>query len=323
MTIRRDLLTALCALAALPAHPQQRGKVWRIGYLAASSGPEPAVEALREQLRKLGYVEGRTIAFEYRWAAGREDRVQELAAELVRLNVDVIVTRTNFVALAAKRATATIPIVMAGAADPVGAGVIASLGRPGGNVTGVTLNSTEIDGKRLQLLHEVIPKATRVATLVWDKSVTKSLFLEQNVAAAKQMGLTLVHQEVGTPEGLDAAFAAMQRARAQALVVQTNPFVSNHVKRILDLAVQHRLPAIYATKGWMDEGGLMYYGVDARELHRHAATYIDRLLRGAKPADLPVEQPTTYELVINLKTAKALGLVIPQAVLLRADEVIQ
>jgi len=314
-------LAMLCV--PYPSWAQQPAKVWRVGYLSAISGPDEAVDVLREQLRKLGYVEGRNIAYEYRWAAGREERVQELAEELVRLKVDVIVTRTTFVAFAAKRATGTIPIVMAGAADPVGGGVIASLARPGGNVTGVTQNLTETDGKRLQLLHEMVPTATRVATLTWGKSPLRPLFLDQISKAARQMGITLVNQEVSAPEGFEPAFVAMQRARAQALTVQSNPFFSNHTKRLVDLAAQYRLPAIYSTSGWMDGGGLMYYGVGGRELHRQAATYVDKIFKGAKPADLPVEEPTKYELMVNLKTARALGLTIPQSVLLRATEVIK
>ena len=310
-------------LAALPAHSQQPGKIWRVGYLSTASGPGEAVDALREQLRKLGYVEGRNIAYEFRWAAGRQERVQELAEELVRLKVDVIVTQTTFVATAAKRATATIPIVMASTQDPVGGGVIASLARPGGNVTGVTQNTTETDAKRLEILHEIIPKATRFASLVWDKSLTKAGFVEQARAAAKKLGITLIHQEVGTTDEIKAAFAAMKRQRVQALVVSTGPFITSQFKLIGDLAAEQRLPVIYNTIINAESGGLMFYGATQKEMHRKAATYVDRILKGSKPADLPVEDPTKYELVVNLKAAKALGLVIPQSVLLRADEVIK
>ena len=313
-------LAMLCV--PYPSWAQQPAKVWRVGYLSTISGPGEAVDALREQLRKLGYVEGRNIAYEYRWAAGPE-RVQELAEELVRLKVDVIVTRTTFVAAAAKRATATIPIVMASASDPVAGGVIASLARPGGNVTGVTQNTTETDGKRLEILHEIIPKATRFASLSWDKSLIKAGFSEQTRAAAKKLGVTLIHQEVGTPDGIKAAFAAMKRQRAQALVVATSPFITSQFKLIANLAAVQRLPVIYNTSINADAGGLMFYGATQTEMHRKAATYVDRILKGAKPADLPVEDPTKYELIVNLKAAKALGLTIPQAVLLRANEVIK
>ena len=314
-------LAMLCV--PYPGWAQQPAKVWRVGYLATASGPDEAVDALREQLRKLGHAEGRNIAYEYRWAAGRQERVQELADELARIKVDVIVTRTTFVAAAAKCATATIPIVMASAADPVGGGVIASLARPGGNVTGVTQNTTETDGKRLEILHEMIPKATRFASLIGDKSLTKTVFAEQVRAAAKKLGVTLIHHEVGTPDGIKAAFADMQRQRAQALVVATSPFITSQFKLIANLAAAQRLPVIYNTGINADAGGLMFYGATQIEMHRKAATYVDRILKGAKPADLPVEEPTTYGLVVNLKAAKALGLAIPQAVLLRATEVIK
>jgi len=314
-------LAMLCV--PYPSWAQQPAKVWRVGYLSTASGPGEAVDALREQLRKLGYVEGRNIAYEYRWAAGRAERVQEMAEELVRLKVDVIVTQTTFVAAAAKRATGTIPIVMASTQDPVGGGVIASLARPGGNVTGVTQNTTETDGKRLEILHEIIPKAIRVASLIWDKSLTKAGFAEQTRAAAEKMGVTLIHQEVGTPDEIRAAFEAMKRQRAQALVVATGPFITSQFKLIANLAAAQHLPVIYNTSINADAGGLMFYGATQTEMHRKAATYVDRILKGAKPADLPVEEPTKYELVVNLKAAKALGLIIPQAVLLRADEVIE
>ena len=314
-------MTLLAVPGALFAQTPER--IWRLGYLSTISGPDEAVDALREQLRKLGYIEGRNIAYEYRWADGRDERVQALADELVRLKVDVIVIRATTVAAAAKRATATIPIVMASTQDPVGGGVIASLARPGGNVTGVTQNTTETDGKRLEILHEIIPKATRVASLIWDKSLTKAAFAEQARAAAKKLGLTLIHQEVGTPDEIKAAFAAMKRQRAQALVVATGPFITSQSKLIANLAADQRLPVIYNTSINADASGLMFYGATTTEMHRKAATYVDRILKGAKPADLPVEEPTKYELVVNLKAAKALGLTIPQAVLLRADEVIE
>ncbi len=326
MNNRRNLVIVLGAGALgvpLYSFAQPQGKVWRIGFLALTSGPDQNVEAFREQLRALGYVEGSNLAIEYRWGAGKEERVPELAAELVRLKVDVIVTRTAFVALAAKRATSTIPIVMANAADPVVGGLIASLARPGGNVTGMTQNAREIDAKRLQLLRELVPKATRVATLVWEKSILKPMFLGEIRTAARQMGITLIHQEASTTETLAGAFGVMQREHAQALIVQSSPFVANNRKRIVELATQHRLPTMFESRGFVDEGGLMSYGPSIIEMFRRAAYYVDRILKGAKPADLPVEQPTKFELIINGKTARALGLTIPQAVLMRADEVIK
>ena len=326
MNNRRKLLVALGASALAAPHisfAQQRGKVWRIGFLALTSGPDQQVDAFREQLRALGYVEGSNLSIEYRWGAGKEERLPELAAELVRLKVDVIVTRTTLVAAAAKRATSTIPIVMASAANPLGAGVIASLAHPGGNVTGVSLNATEIDAKRLQLLRELVPKATRVATLVWRDAPLKPLFLAEIRTAARQMGITLIHQEASTTEALAGAFGVMQRERAQALIVSSSPFTTNNRKRIAELAVQYRLPSMFQTRNFVDEGGLMSYGPNVIEMFRRAAYYVDRILKGAKPADLPVEQPTKFELIINGKTAKALGLKIPQSLLISADKVIE
>jgi putative ABC transport system substrate-binding protein len=322
---KRDTLLALLALGAAPfaATAQQPGKVWRIGYLALNSGPDESSEALFEQLRVLGYVEKRNLAIEFRWAAGREERTQELAEELVRLKMDAIVTRGTIVAAAAKRATSTIPIVMATAADPVGGGVITSLAHPGGNVTGTSMNSSEIAGKRLQLLRELLPKATRFAILVWEKSPLKARFLEQIRTAARQMGITLVIQEVNTPEALAGAFGAMRRERAQGVIVQTTPFTSNNRKRIVELAAQHLLPTMFEGRISVDDGGLVSYGASISDMHRRAAIFVDKILKGAKPADLPVEQPTKFEMFINLKTAKALGISIPPAVLMRADGVIQ
>ena len=326
MNNRRKLVVALGAAAlAAPSgsFAQAQGKVWRIGFLMPTSGPNEMVDAFRAQLRTLGYVEGSNLAIDYRWGAGNAERIADLAAELVRLKVDVIVTRTTIVAAAAKRATSTIPIVMASSADPVGVGLIASLAHPGGNVTGLTLNSTEIVGKRLQLLRELVPKSTRIATLVWEKSLTKQLFLEEVRAAARQMGITLIHQEVSTAEALAGAFDVMQRERAQALIVPTAPFITNNRKQILELAAKHRLPTMFEIRSFADEGGLMSYGPSSIEMFRRAAAYVDKIFKGAKPGDLPVEQPTKFQLVINGKTAKALGLKIPQSLLIMADTVIE
>ena len=326
MNNRRKLVIALGAgalTAPFASFAQQQGKVWRVGFLTLTSGPDELVDAFREQLRTLGYIEGRNLSIEYRWGAGKEERLPELAEELVRLKVDVIVTRTTIVAAAAKRATSTIPVVMAGSADPVGAGVLASLARPGGNVTGLTSNSTEIVSKRLQLLRELVPKATRIATLTWEKSLTHQLFLEEVRAAARRMGITLIHQEVNTTEALAGAFDVMQRERAQALIVPTAPFMTNNRKQILELARKHRLPTMFEAREFVNEGGLMFYGPSSIEMHRRAAEYVDKIFKGAKPGDLPVEQPTKFELIINGKTAKALGLKIPQSLLISADKVIE
>jgi putative ABC transport system substrate-binding protein len=326
MSSRRKLLVALGAgvlAAPFASFAQQSDKVWRIGYLALTSGPDEWDAAFRDQLRALGYVEGRNLRIEFRWAAGKQERVQELAEELVRLNVDAIVTRSTFVAAAAKRATSTIPIVMANASDPVGNDVIASLAHPGGNVTGMTQNSTELVGKRLQLLRELVPKSRRFAVLAWKKDAKEGLFIKEIRAAAKRMDVALVLQRVDTPEELAPAFSVMQRERAQALIVEISPLFTSNRKRIAELAAQHHLPSMFESRNMVDSGGLISYGASFLEMHRRAAFYVDRILKGAKPADLPVEQPTKFEMIINLKTGRALGLTIPQSILVQADELIQ
>lgn len=325
MNLRRKLVLALGAgalCAPFGAHAQQPGKVWRIGFLTLGFGPGEEVEAFREKLRELGYDEGRNLAIEYRFAAGNEERLAQMAADLVRQKVDIIVTLTLTVALAAKRATSTIPIVMAAAADPLGSGIVASLARPGGNVTGMSTLSTDLAGKRLQLLHELRPGARRVAVLA-SKGTASPFFIEQLRLAAKPLGITLVVQQVSEVEGFAGAFALMDRERAQALVVQSNPLARNHRKRIAELAAEHRLPSIFEHRTYVDAGGLMSYGPNLPELHRRAAAYVDKILKGAKPGDLPVEQPTKFELFINGKTAKALGIKIPQSLLISADKVIE
>jgi putative ABC transport system substrate-binding protein len=323
---RRDSVLILAALGATPfvSFAQQQGKVWRIGFLSVQSGPYADTEAFRERLSSLGYAEGRNLLLEYRWAAGKEERLPAMAAELVRLKVDVIVTVATVGAAAAKRATSTIPIVMASVPDPVGSGLVANLARPGGNLTGMSLIATDLAGKRLQLLREVVPKAGRVAILAALKGAPAfPLALEQLRLAAQQAGVTLVVQQVGEAEALAGAFAAMQRERAQAMIVHSSPFTQLHQTRIAELATQHRLPAMYEARERVSIGGLMSYGADRSEMFRRAAVYVDKILKGAKPGDLPVEQPTKFELVINLKTAKAIGITVPQSVLARADEVIQ
>ena len=326
MISRRAFLgLAATAVSAAPAvtRAQQTEKIRRIGFLSLQSGLSSTTEAFRQGLRELGYVEGRNMIIEYRWAAQKEERLPELAAELVRLKVDVIVTSAAPPIEAAKRATSSIPIVMAAAADPVGSGLVSSLARPGGNVTGLTALSTDLAGKRLQLARELVPKATRVAVLAYHGTAATRLFLEQMRAAAQQLGIQLVVQEVNEDGDLPGAFTAMQRERAQALIVQVTPFSADNAKRIIELAAQHRLPAMYDVRGFVDTGGLVSYGPSLSEMFRRAAFYVDRILKGAKPADLPIEQPTKFEMVINVKTAKALGLSIPQSLLARADQVIE
>jgi len=324
---RRVFLAVAAAggFIAMPAvaRAQQAGKAHRIGFLSLGSGPGSGTEAFRQGLRELGFVEGRDLIIEYRWAAGKKERLPELAAELVRLKVEVIVTVVTPAAEAAKLATSTIPIVMAAVADPVGSGLVASLARPGGNVTGLALLSTELAGKRLQLVREFVPKATRVAVLALRGTSATKLFVEEMRGRAQQMGIQLVVQEVNEAGDLPGAFAAMQRERAQALVVQVSPLTADNTERILELGAQHRLPAMYEVRSFVESGGLVSYGPNLPEIFRRAAFYVDRILKGAKPADLPIEQPTKFELVINMKAAKALGLTIPPAILARADHVIQ
>jgi len=268
-------------------------------------------------------VEGRNLIIEYRWAVGRQERLPELAAELVRLKVEIIVTAVTPAIEAAKRATSTIPIVMAAVADPVGSGLVVGLARPGGNVTGLTALSTDLAGKRLHLVRELVPKATRVTVLALRGTSATKLLLEEMRAAAQQLGVQLVGQEVKEAGDLPSAFAAMLRERAQALIVQASPLSGDNARRIAELAAQHRLPAMYEVRSSVEAGGLVSYGPSFSEMFRRAAFYVDRILKGAKPADLPIEQPTKFELVINMKAAKALGLTIPQALLARADQVIQ
>jgi len=325
MDRRVFLATAGIGLVSAPAiaRAQQAGKVYRIGFLSLQSRLTSTTEAFQQGLRELGYVEGRNLIIEYRWADRKEERLPELAADLVRLKVDVIVTAAAPTVEAARRATSTIPIVMAAAADPVGSGLVASLARPGANVTGLSALSTELTGKRLQLARELVPKATRVAVLAHRSTSATSLFLEEMRAAAQHIGVQLVVQEVYEAGDLTGAFAAMQRERAQALIVQVTPFSADNAKRIVELAAQQSLPAMYDVRSFVEAGGLVSYGPSLPEMFRRAAFYVDKILEGAKAADLSVEQPAKFELVINLKTAKTLGLSIPQSLLGRADQVIQ
>ena len=324
---RRTFIASMigAALSApLAAQAQQVGKVPRIGFLFyGSPGSSPELDALRQGLRELGYIEGQNIAIEYRFASGRVERLPELAAELVRLKVDVIVTPTTPASQAAKQATGTIPIVFAGVADAVGAGLITNFARPGGNVTGLASISAELGGKRLELLKQVAPKASRVAVLYNPADRSNVLMLKDMQESAPALGLTLQPLEVRGPGELEDAFVAMTRARAHALFGVAGILTFEHRRALVDLAAKNRIPAMWGHRQFVDAGGLMSYAVNYYDQVRGAATYVDKILKGAKPGDLPVEQPTKFELVVNLKTAKALGLTIPRSVLLRADEVIQ
>jgi putative ABC transport system substrate-binding protein len=311
-------------LAPLTAEAQA-GKVPRIGILWSVSPPiaSPWAAAFRQELGRLGYVEGQTIALEERWAEGRFDRLTSLAAELVRLNVDILLTTTTPAARAAQQASRTIPIVMTLVSDPVESGGVASLARPRGTVTGLSLMHPELSTKRLELLKELIPKVSRVAVLSNPSNPITPPLLRETEAAARGLGVQLQVVEVRDSTGLDSAFSAMTRERAGALVVIPDFVFMDQRRRIVDLAAKSRLPAIYAWREPVDAGGLMAYGASIPDILRRAALYVDKILRGAKPGDLAVEQPTKFELVINLKTAKALGLTIPPSVLGRADQIIE
>jgi len=319
-----SILTLCLLVVPLAAEAQQTAKVYRIGFFGPSAASAYASEiaALRQGLRDLGYVEGQNIVIEYRWADGKVDRLPDLAAELVRLKVDVIVAGATGSLRAAKEATKTIPIVMAGSSDPLGAGLVASLARPGGNITGVTSANVELSGKRLELLKEVAPGVTHVAALGLADYASTPLSLKDAEDAARTFGLQLQFLPVHGPEDLESAFAAATRGHAGALLVLGGPHQA-YSKQIADLATKSRLPAISPYRRFPEGGGLMSYGVNLPDLYRRAAIHVDKILKGAKPADLPVEQPTKIEMVVNLKTAKALGITIPPSMLMRADEVIQ
>jgi putative ABC transport system substrate-binding protein len=312
----------------LPAAAQQPNKVPRIGYLAsADAATESArAEAIRLALRERGYIEGQNIAIEYRYAEGKRDRVPELAAELVRLKVDIIVVAGGDTLIrAVKNATKTIPIVMVvSGADPVEAGFIESLARPGGNITGLTNLDRELEGKRLELLKEAVPKVARVAVLYDPASpITVREVKEVLPVAARALKLTIQPWEVRGTDDFERVFAAMGKQRSDGLFVLNSPLTRPNAKRIANFALKSRLPSIYGSREFVDAGGLMSYAADLAESYRRVAYYVDRILKGAKPADLPVEQPTKFELVINLKTAKQIGLTIPPEVLARASRLIK
>lgn len=328
LILRVVAIMVLALLAApLGVEAQQAGKMPRIGMLlpgAAPPGqPSTLLDAFRGGLRDLGYVEGQNVVIEYRWSEGRDERFSDLAADLVRLNVAVIVTAGYPAVRAAKAATSTIPIVMAFAPDPVGIGVVASLARPGANVTGLSLLDEDLDGKRIELLKEAVPGRTRVAILWSANDPGMTLAYNRVEVAAHALGLFLQSLAVREPGDFPGAFQAAGAGRAEALIVTAQPFNVRHRAQILDLAAKHRLPAMYTLRAFVDAGGLMAYGPSLSDLFRRAATYVDKILKGARPADLPVEQPTKFEFVINMKTARALGLTIPPSLLLRADHMIE
>jgi ABC-type uncharacterized transport system substrate-binding protein len=323
------LVTVILLILAVITYAQQPKKVPRIGFLSSfdPTGESERFQVIRLALRKLGYIEGQNIAMEYRYTGGNFDRIPEVAAEVVRLKVDIIVVAggTTWVR-AVKNATKTIPIVMVGAGrDPVEAGLVESLARPGGNVTGVTNLTSELGGKRLELFKEAVPKLSRVAVLYNPVTPRIAVELKEVQTAARALGVTIQPWEVRPADGFDKVFAAMDEQRADGLLVLSGPLMgASGGKRIAGFALKSRLPSLYPDSAPVEEaGGLMYYGADLADSYRRVATYVDKILKGAKPADLPVEQPTKFELVINLKTAKQIGLTIPPNVLARADRVIK
>jgi putative ABC transport system substrate-binding protein len=321
------LLFALC----LPAQAQQSGKIFRVGILFIGGRDQPHLEAFKQGLRERGYTEGKNILLDYRYAEGNVDRLPSLAAELVQLKVDVIVTTSGNSARAATRVTRTIPIVLTTGADPVKSGLAESLAKPGGNVTGLSVIEEDLSGKRVEILKETFPKMTRMAYLWNPLAVSYSEAgapsgnpsYVQAKKAAETLGVQLLSYKVRTLVEIEKAFADMQKVRPHALLVLQSPVMTLNSKRIVDLALEQQLPGMYPSNQFAQEGGLMAYGPLIGDLYRRAATYVDKILKGAKPADLPVEQPMKFEFIINLKTAKQIGLTIPPNVLARADKVIK
>ena len=321
---RREFMTVLGGAAVawpLAAHAQQPGKVWRMGFIA--HGHESFYDALFEGLREYGYEEGRNLIVERRYAQGQAERFKEFAAEMVRLNVDIIIVVTTPAALAVKKATTTIPIVHPNAIDPLNTGLIASLAHPVGNLTGGAQLTAEVSAKRLEILKRVVPRLSRVAAL-WNPANPALVFSwKETQGAARALGVTLQSHEVQGPKDFAAAFAMSADERPDALLVLQDAVTMQQRNEIIDFAIQKRLPSMFQEKGWAVAGGLMSYGENLPSMYRRAAYFVDRIFKGAKPADLPVEQATKFDMVLNLKTAKAIGLTIPDSVLVLADEVIE
>jgi putative tryptophan/tyrosine transport system substrate-binding protein len=319
------VLGGAAAAWPLAARAQQPGKLPTIGFLGSTtaSAQVQRTTAFVQRLRQLGWIEGRNIAIEYRWAEGRYERFAEIAAEFVRLKVDVIVTTATAPVLAAKQATSVVPIVFAVAGDPVGSGLVASLARPGGNVTGLSLQQTDLAAKRLELLRQVVPDLRRLAIMGNVGSPMIVLELREVQSTARSLGLDVATLEVGQTDDIPLAFEAALNVRADALYVCADPLVGTNRLRIVTLAQGARLPTMFGEREYIDAGGLMSYGPNLPDLFRRAADYVDKILRGAKPADIPIEQPTKFDLVINLTTARALGLDLPPLLIARADEVIE
>jgi len=319
------LALSLLCVSLTAAEAQQATNMPRIGFLGSSSAErdKSRLAALQQGLRELGYVDGKDIVIEQRYAAGKLEDLPTLAAELVRLKIDVLVTEGTPAARAAKHATSAIPVVMGNSGDPVGTGLVASLARPGGNITGLSDFSRDLMTKRLELLKEVAPSASRVAVLLNPANPTNPLELQAVQTVAPTLGVTLLPFEAKDADEIDRAFTAMPKARIEALIVAGDPMLGTHHRQIAELAAQSQLPAMCGARVGMEMGCLMSYGTNFDDLYRRVATYVDKILKGAKPADLPVEQPVKFELIINLKTAKELGLTIPPTLLFQADEVIK
>ena len=323
MIDRRAFLAGIAVLAVPRNTDAQRvGKVARLGYLQGVAPLRERDDAFRNRLRELGWIEGQNITIEYRYAEGKVDRLAAMAAELVRLNVDVIVTSGTTAVRVAREATSTIPIVMA-TGEPVSTGLVASLAKPGGNITGLTHITKDLLGKRFELLKEIVPDTVRVAALLNPTNPGQALFADEMESSARALALQLRILKLQDPNEFERAFSAIVEWQARGLLVLEDPVFTTHRTQLADLAVRHRLPAVFGNASYVEAGGLVSYGANFTDLYRRTAVYVDKILKGAKPGDLPIEQPTKFELVINLKTAKALGLTIPQSLLLRADEVIQ
>jgi putative ABC transport system substrate-binding protein len=322
---RRAFLAGAAGLLAAPlaAEAQEAGKVWRIGFLGQSSATSDAPQALPQALATLGYVMGKNVAFEWRWAEGQTDRLPALAHELVSSAVDVLIALANDATAAVKRATTTIPVVMVGVSLPDEAGFVASLARPGGNLTGMAYNPPEVAGKLVEVIKATIPSLSRIAVL-WNPSTPGiSKYIPHLARAARHLAIDVAYVEVQRAPDLEAALTALGKLRPDAVYVVNDPVVQSRQHQIVDFMLKRKYPAIYTTRSYIELGGLIYYGPNPREMWERSASYIDRILRGAKPADLPIEQPTKFELVINLKTARTLGLTIPRSLLLQADQVIE
>jgi ABC-type uncharacterized transport system substrate-binding protein len=323
---RRTFITALGSVAAWPlvAQAQQPpAKIRHLGVLQPGAPPSPLVEAMRGRLRELGYTEGRDLILDYRWAEGKLERLTQLAVELASLKPDVIAAFSTPAAIAAQRATTTIPVVFSGVGDPLGTGVVSSLAHPGGNVTGLSIMATELAGKRLEILREIVPDMSPVAMFWNDTNPGMVLRAHESQDAAAKLGVEIRSIGVHDLTSFGSGFAAVENDRAVALLTLIDPFTREHRQQIVDFAAQQHLPAIYEAREFADVGGLISYGPSLLAMQRRVADYVDKIFKGAKPGDIPVEQPTKFELVINLKTAKALGLTIPPDVLASADEVIE